>query len=176
MIFSTVEDNQDFVNIHVLQGERELAADNKTLGRFQLIGIPPALRGVPQIEVTYDIDSNGIVHVSARDLGTGKEQSIRITASSGLSEQEIQAIIKESDIHREEDRKRKEVVDLRNAADGLLYTTEKSLQEYGRILSPDDRMRIQEAMESLRRVLKTQDIQAIKSHVCLLYTSDAADE
>jgi len=163
MIFSTVEDNQDFVNIHVLQGERELAADNKTLGRFQLIGIPPAPRGVPQVDVTFDIDTNGIVHVSARDLGTGKEQSIKITAISGLAEQEIQKIINDAKIHEEEDKKRKDMVDLRNSAEGLVYTTDKALKEYRHILTPQEQTSIQDDMDALKKALQSQEMQAIKS-------------
>jgi len=163
MIFSTVEDNQDFVNIHVLQGERQLAADNKTLGRFQLVGIPPAPRGVPQIDVSFDIDTNGIVHVSARDLGTGKEQSIKITASSGLTEQEIQKIVSDAKAHEEEDKKRKDIVDLRNSAEGLIYTTDKALKEYRHILTPDEQTSIQDDMGALKKALQSQDIQAIKS-------------
>ena len=130
-IFSTAADNQPAVSIHVLQGEREMAQDNKTLGRFELAGIPPAPRGMPQIEVTFDIDANGIVHVSAKDLGTGKEQSIKITASSGLSEKEIQQLVKDAELHAEEDKKKKELAEARNHADTLIYTTEKTVKELG---------------------------------------------
>jgi molecular chaperone DnaK len=128
-IFSTAADNQPAVSIHVLQGEREMAPDNKTLGRFELVGIPPAPRGLPQIEVTFDIDANGIVNVSAKDLGTGKEQSIKITASSGLSEEEIESAIKEAELHAEEDKKKKDLVEAKNNADSLIYHTEKTLNE-----------------------------------------------
>ena len=128
--FSTAADSQPAVEIHVLQGEREMAAHNKTLGRFQLVGIPPAPRGVPQIEVTFDIDANGIVSVSAKDLGTGKEQSIKITASSGLSEEEIEKLVKDAEIHAEEDKKKRELIDARNMADSLIYTTEKSVKKW----------------------------------------------
>ncbi|MDR1397401.1 MAG: molecular chaperone DnaK [Desulfarculales bacterium] len=127
--FSTAADSQPAVSIHVLQGEREMANDNKTLGRFELVGIPPAPRGVPQIEVTFDIDANGIVHVSAKDLGTGKEQSIQITASSGLSEDEIQRLVREAEAHAGEDKKRRELVEIRNQADSMIYATEKSIKE-----------------------------------------------
>ena len=130
-VFSTAADNQTAVTIHVLQGEREMAGDNKTLGRFELFGIPPAPRGIPQIEVTFDIDANGIVHVSAKDLGTGKEQSIRITAPSGLNEDEINKLVKEAELHAEEDHKKKELVEARNQADSLIYTTEKTLTDMG---------------------------------------------
>src|SRR5581483_10921333 len=122
-------DNQTAVTIRVTQGEREMAADNKLLGQFDLIGIPPAPRGVPQVEVTFDIDANGIVHVSAKDLGTGKEQSIRITASSGLNEDEIKKMVRDAEAHAEEDRKRKDTVEARNQLDTLIYSTEKSLKE-----------------------------------------------
>ena len=130
-IFSTAADNQPAVEIHVLQGEREMAGDNKTLGRFQLVGIPSAPRGVPQIEVTFDIDANGIVNVSAKDMGTGKEQSIKITASSGLSEEEIDSLVKDAEMHAEEDKKKRELIDARNMADSMIYTTEKSMKEAG---------------------------------------------
>ena len=128
-VFSTAADNQPAVEIHVLQGEREMAANNKTLGRFQLVGIPPAPRGIPQIEVTFDIDANGIVSVSAKDMGTGKEQSIKITASSGLSEEEIKNLVRDAEMHADEDKKRRELVDARNMADTMIYSTEKSLKE-----------------------------------------------
>src|SRR5690606_10743157 len=130
-IFSTAADGQTVVDIHVLQGEREMAADNKTLGRFQLTGIPPAPRGVPQIEVTFDIDANGIVNVSAKDKGTGKSQKITITSSSGLSEEEIERMVKEAEAHAEEDKKRRERAELRNEADQLVFTTEKTLKDLG---------------------------------------------
>ena len=130
-VFSTAADNQTAVTIHVLQGEREMAGDNKTLGRFELFGIPPAPRGMPQVEVTFDIDANGIVHVSAKDLGTGKEQSIRITASSGLTEEEIKNLIKDAELHAEEDHRKKELAEARNQADTLIYTTEKTLADLG---------------------------------------------
>ena len=130
-VFSTAADNQPAVSIHVLQGEREMAGNNKTLGRFELVGIPPAPRGVPQIEVTFDIDANGIVHVSAKDMATGKEQSIQITASSGLSKEEIDRMVKDAESHAEEDKKKRELVEARNQADALIYSTEKSIKELG---------------------------------------------
>src|SRR5207237_5273640 len=133
-VFSTAVDNQPIVNVHVLQGEREMAADNKTLARFELVGIPPAPRGVPQIEVAFDIDANGIVHVSAKDLGTGKQQSIRIVASSGLTEREIQKMIADAEQHKSSDKKKKELADVKNSADGLIYTTEKALEEYAKLI------------------------------------------
>jgi len=162
-IFSTAADNQTAVTIHVLQGEREMAADNKTLGRFELYGIPPAPRGVPQIEVTFDIDANGIVHVSAKDLGTGKEQSIRIVASSGLSEEEIQKLIKEAELHAEEDRRKKELAEARNQADSLIYTTEKSLKELGDKVDAATKSDIESHITRLRQAMEGTDIQAIRS-------------
>jgi len=161
-VFSTAVDNQPLVSVHVLQGEREMAADNKTLGRFELVGIPPAPRGVPQIEVTFDIDANGIVHVSAKDLGTGKTQQIRITASSGHSEEEIQRMIRDAEANKADDAKKKELADLRNNAEGLIYTTEKSLEEYSSALKPDDLGEIKADLEVLKSVLKGEDGNAIK--------------
>src|SRR5512139_3246610 len=161
-VFSTNVDNQPLVSVHVLQGEREMAADNKTLGRFELVGIPPAPRGVPQIEVTFDIDANGIVHVGAKDLGTGKVQQIRITSSSGLTEAEIQRMVKDADAHKDVDKLKKELVDLRNNAEGLIYTTEKSLEEYASVLKPDDLDEIRADLEALRAVLGGGDPTAIK--------------
>lgn len=150
-IFSTATDNQPAVSIHVLQGEREMAADNKTLGKFELVGIPPAPRGVPQIEVTFDIDANGIVHVSAKDLGTGREQSIKITASSGLHEKEIQQMVREAEEHSAEDKARREVVEARNHLDGLIYSTENSLKEHGGALDPADRNEIETALQAAKK-------------------------
>jgi molecular chaperone DnaK len=146
----------------VLQGEREMAADNKTLGRFELVGIPPAPRGVPQIEVTFDIDANGIVHVSAKDLGTGKQQQIRITASSGLSETEIQRMVKDAESHKLDDKAKKELADLKNNAEGLIYTTEKSLEEYSSALKADDLAEIRADLEALKGILNGIDVAAIK--------------
>jgi molecular chaperone DnaK len=154
-VFSTAVDNQPLVSVHVLQGEREMAADDKTLARFELVGIPPAPRGVPQIEVTFDIDANGIVHVSAKDLGTGKTQQIRITASSGLTEDEIQRMIRDAESHKSDDARKKELADLKNNAEGLIYTTEKSLEEYASVLKPEDLLEIKGDVDALRAVLSS---------------------
>jgi len=161
-VFSTAVDNQALVSVHVLQGEREMAADDKTLARFELVGIPPAPRGVPQIEVTFDIDANGIVHVSAKDLGTGKQQQIRITASSGLTEAEIQRMIKDAESHSEDDKSKKELADLRNNAEGLIYTTEKSLEEYASALKPEDLGEIRADLQALQEALAATDAGKIK--------------
>lgn len=157
-VFSTAEDNQPAVSIHVLQGERELAKDNKSLGKFDLTGIPAAPRGVPQIEVTFDIDANGILTVSAKDKATGKSQEIKITGSSGLSDSEIDKMVKDAELHKEEDAKRKEVIEARNTADSLVYQTEKSLSEVkGEALSDDDRANIQKAIDALKETLKNEN-------------------
>ena len=161
-VFSTAVDNQPLVSVHVLQGEREMAADNKTLARFELVGIPPAPRGVPQIEVAFDIDANGIVHVGAKDLGTGKVQQVRVVSNSGLSEAEIQGMITDAQAHAVDDKKKKELAELRNNADGLIYTTEKSLEEYGNLLSETDREEIRADMEHLKGVLNGGDVGALK--------------
>jgi molecular chaperone DnaK len=161
-VFSTAADNQPAVEIHVLQGEREMAANNKTLGRFQLVGIPPAPRGIPQVEVTFDIDANGIVNVSAKDMGTGKEQSIKITASSGLSEEEIDNLVKDAEAHAEEDQKKRELVDARNNADSLIYSTEKSIQEAGDKLDESTKSDINKAVEDLKKAMETENIEEIK--------------
>ncbi len=161
-IFSTAADNQTAVSINVLQGEREMAADNKTLGRFDLVGIPSAPRGLPQIEVAFDIDANGIVHVSAKDLGTGKEQKIQITASSGLNKEDIEQMVKEAEAHAEEDAKKKELIELRNQADTLIYTTEKTMKEHGDKISSDDKDKVKAATESLKKAMEGKDAQAIK--------------
>jgi molecular chaperone DnaK len=162
-IFSTAADNQTSVEIHVLQGEREMAIDNKTIGRFHLDGIPPAPRGVPQIEVTFDIDANGILNVSAKDRATGKQQSIRIEASSGLSEAEIKKMVKDAQEHSTEDKKRREEVDARNKADQLVYETEKSLREYGDRLDSDTKARVEAAVSRVKEALKGKDTNEIKS-------------
>jgi len=162
-IFSTAGDNQPAVSIHVLQGEREMAANNKTLGRFELVGIPPAPRGIPQIEVAFDIDANGIVHVSAKDLGTGKEQSIQITASSGLSEEEIDQLIKDAEVHAEEDRKNRELAEARNQADSLIYTSEKSLSDLGEKVDPGTRGEIEAAISDLKAVINNDDKSVIEA-------------
>src|SRR5881398_1060305 len=161
-IFSTAADGQTAVTINVLQGEREMAADNKSLGHFDLVGIPPAPRGVPQIEVTFDIDANGIVHVGAKDLGTGKEQSIQITASSGLSEDEIKQMVKDAEAHAAEDKKRKETVEARNHLDSLVYSTEKSLKEYDGDLDVSVKETIEDALKKAKQALEGQDAQAMR--------------
>jgi molecular chaperone DnaK len=161
-IFSTATDNQPAVSIHVLQGEREMAADNKTLGRFELVGIPPAPRGIPQIEVTFDIDANGIVSVSAKDLATGKEQSIKITASSGLTEEEIKKAIKDAEIHAEEDRKKRELVEARNHADSLIYNTEKSMKELGDKLDSAIKSQVENSIERLKKAMEGSDTAEIR--------------
>ena len=161
-IFSTAADNQPAVEIHVLQGEREMAANNKTLGRFQLVGIPLASRGIPQIEVTFDIDANGIVNVSAKDMGTGKEQSIKITASSGLKEDEIKNLVKDAELHAEEDHKKRELVDARNTADSLIYSTEKSMKELGDKLDGSTQSDIDRAVANLRKAMETDNAAEIK--------------
>jgi len=160
--FSTAADNQPAVSIHVLQGEREMASGNKTLGRFELVGIPPAPRGVPQIEVTFDIDANGIVNVSARDQATGKEQSIQMTASSGLSKEEIDKLVKDAELHADEDKKKRELVDARNSADALIYSTEKSLKEMGEKIDAETKGNIEAAIEPLKKAIEGEDTEEIK--------------
>lgn len=161
-VFSTAADNQPAVSIHVLQGEREMSRDNKTLGNFELTGIPPAPRGVPQVEVTFDIDANGIVHVSAKDLGTGKEQSIRITASSGLSKDEIDKMVKDAEAHAAEDKKKRETIEARNQADSLIYSTEKSLKDVGDKVDAVDKGNIENKIAELRKVMDSEDAEIIK--------------
>jgi molecular chaperone DnaK len=161
-IFSTAADNQPAVSIHVLQGERQMAGDNRTLGRFELVGIPPAPRGVPQIEVTFDIDANGIVHVNAKDLGTGKEQSIKITASSGLSEAEIEKLVKDAEMHAEEDKRRKELIEARNHADSLVYSVEKNVKEFGDKVDAAEKSKIEDAIAKVKKALEGDDLDAIK--------------
>jgi molecular chaperone DnaK len=160
--FSTATDNQPLVSVHVLQGEREMAGDNKTLARFELVGIPPAPRGVPQIEVTFDIDANGLVHVSAKDLGTGRVQQVRIVSNSGLTEAEIEKMVNDAQSNLEGDKKKKELADLRNNADGLIYTTEKSIEEYASLLSEKDRGEIVTDLENLRKKLETNEPEKIR--------------
>ncbi len=162
-IFSTAADNQPAVSVHVLQGEREMASDNKTIGRFELVGIPPAPRGVPQIEVTFDLDANGILNVSAKDLGTGKEQSIRITASSGLSEEEIEQMVKDAEAHSSDDKKKRELIEARNQADGLVYTTEKAVKEHGDKVDEETKKTIETALEDLKKAIEGDDVEAINS-------------
>ncbi len=164
-IFSTAGDSQTVVSIHVLQGEREMAEQNRTLGRFDLVGIPPAPRGVPQIEVTFDIDANGIVHVSAKDLGTGKEQKIRIESSSGLSESEIDRMLREAEQHADEDKNLRDVVSVRNEADSLIYATERSLKDFGDKIDKKDHAKITKAIAALRSVMDDKDVEAIKKNL-----------
>ena len=164
-VFSTAQDNQAAVSIRVFQGEREMAAGNKLLGQFDLVGIPPAPRGMPQVEVTFDIDANGIVHVSAKDLGTQKEQSIRITASSGLNEEEIKQMVKDAEAHASEDKKRKELAEARNQLDSLIYSTEKSLKEYGGELEAGVKENLEGALEKAKKALEGDDAQAMRSAV-----------
>jgi len=164
-VFSTAADNQPAVSVHVLQGEREMAADNKTIGRFDLADIPSAPRGVPQIEVTFDIDANGILNVSAKDLGTGKQQSIRITASSGLSDDEIERMVKEAEAHSGEDKKKRELIEARNQADGLIYTTEKSLKEHSDKVDAETKGKIEAALEELKEAMKGESKEAIDAKV-----------
>ncbi len=161
-IFSTASDNQTAVSIHVLQGEREMAQDNRTLGRFDLVGIPTAPRGIPQIEVTFDIDADGILHVSAKDMATAKEQKIRIESSSGLSKSEVEKMTKEAEVHVEEDRRKRELIDARNHLDNLVYSTDKLLKEHGGKLSLEERKKLQDAIESARGKLDSQDVAELK--------------
>jgi len=162
-VFSTAADNQPAVSVHVLQGEREMAADNKTIGNFELVGIPAAPRGVPQIEVTFDIDANGILNVSAKDLGTGKEQSIKITASSGLSEEEINRMVNDAETHASDDKKKRELIEARNQADGLAYTTEKSLKEHSEKLDSATKKQIEDALAELKTAMEGDNPEEIKA-------------
>ncbi len=164
-IFSTAADNQPAVSIHVLQGEREMAQDNKTIGRFELTDIPPAPRGIPQIEVTFDLDANGILSVSAKDLGTGKEQSIRITASSGLTKEEIDRMTKDAELHAEEDKRRKELVETRNSADALVHATEKSLKDLGDKVDAETKSNVEREMENVKKLKDSDDVDAIKAAI-----------
>ena len=170
-IFSTAADNQPSVEIHVLQGERPMAADNKTLGRFILDGIPPAPRGVPQIEVAFDIDANGILNVSAKDKGTGKEQKITITASSGLSKEEIEKMKQDAETHADEDKQKKELIEVRNMADSLIFTTEKALTDAGDKVKEDEKKDIEAKVEELKKVKDSDDLEAIKKHTQELSTA-----
>ncbi|MBP5157438.1 MAG: Hsp70 family protein, partial [Treponema sp.] len=162
-VFSTAADGQTAVTIHVLQGEREMASQNRTLGNFNLDGIPPAPRGVPQIEVTFDIDANGIVHVSAKDQGTGKEQHIQITSSSGLSKEEIDRMVKDAEANAADDKKKREAVDAKNEGDSLVYQTEKTLKEMGDKVSADDKAKIESAVSALKEALKGDNTEDIKA-------------
>jgi len=170
-IFSTAADNQSAVTIRVFQGEREMANDNKLLGQFDLVGIPPAPRGVPQVEVTFDIDANGIVHVSAKDLGTQKEQSIKITASSGLAKDEIERMVKEAQAHTEDDKQRRKLAEARNQADNLIYGTEKNLTEHGDKVSEDDKNKIKDAIATVRKAMEGNEPSAIESAMQTLSTA-----
>lgn len=162
-VFSTAADNQPAVSIHVLQGERPMAGDNRTLGRFELVGIPPAPRGIPQIEVTFDIDANGIVHVAAKDLGTGKEQSIKITASSGLSEEEIQKLVREAEMHSDDDKKKKDLIEARNQADSMAYSVEKNVKEFGDKIDAGEKAKIEAAIARVKKAIEGDDLNEIKS-------------
>ncbi|RPH70475.1 MAG: molecular chaperone DnaK [Myxococcaceae bacterium] len=170
-VFSTAVDNQPLVSVHVIQGEREMATDNKTLARFELVGIPPAPRGVPQIEVSFDIDANGIVHVSAKDLGTGKQQQVRVVSSSGLTETEIQQMVKDAQTNAADDKRKREMAELRNNAEGLIYTTEKSLEEYAHVVTPKDVTEIQADMENLKGLMKQEDPGKLKEALQRLESS-----
>jgi len=162
-VFTTASDNQPAVDIHVLQGERPMAADNVTLGRFQLTGIPPAPRGVPQIEVTFDIDRNGIVHVTAKDKGTGKEQSITVTSSTSLTKSDIERLVKEAEEHAEEDRKKREAIELRNNADNALWATQRTLKELGDKVTPEQKAEAEKAMDELKAAMEKDDLEEIKA-------------
>ncbi|MDH3759087.1 MAG: Hsp70 family protein, partial [Gammaproteobacteria bacterium] len=167
-VFSTADDNQTAVTIHVLQGERERAVDNKSLGRFDLTDIPPAPRGLPQVEVTFDIDANGILNVSAKDKATGKSQNIVIKASSGLSDDEIDTMVRDAESHAEEDRKFRELVDVRNQADGLIHAAEKTLKDLGEKATSEERMNIENAVSDLKVVLDKDDKEAIETKTAAL--------
>jgi molecular chaperone DnaK len=164
-IFSTTEDAQSVVRIHVLQGEREIARDNKTLGRFELVGIPAAPRGVPQIEVTFDIDADGVVNVSAKDLGTGRSQAIRVAVSSGLSEEEVRRLVEEAQANRETDAARREFVDLRNRADGLIYSTERTLEEFRETVRTHSRADLEASIAATRKAMDAEDVAALRAAV-----------
>jgi molecular chaperone DnaK len=170
-VFSTAEDNQTAVTIRVFQGEREMAADNKVLGQFDLVGIPSAPRGLPQIEVTFDIDANGIVNVSAKDKATGKEQQIRIQASGGLSDQDIETMVQDAESHAEDDKIRRELIEVRNAADGMIYTTEKNVGEYGDQLPEEDKATIEADLAALKEAMEGEDSEAIKAATATLTQS-----
>jgi len=170
-VFSTAADNQTAVTIRVFQGEREMANDNKLLGQFDLVGIPPAPRGMPQVEVTFDIDANGIVHVSAKDLATQKEQSIKITASSGLSKEEVEKLVKDAQAHTDEDKKRRKTAEAKNQADSLIYQTEKNLSEHGDKIAAEDKTKIEEAVAALKKALEGTDPEAIESATQTLTTA-----
>ena len=169
--FSTADDNQTSVEIHVLQGEREMASYNKTLGKFQLLGIPPSMRGIPQIEVAFDIDANGIVHVSAKDLGTGQEQKIQITGSTGLKDDDINQMIKDAEAHAEDDHRQRELVEAKNNGENLVYSTEKSIKEMGDKVDADTKGNIESAISDLKKSLETDDTAEIKAKTESLLTA-----
>jgi len=164
-IFTTAADSQTAVDIHVLQGERTMAKDNRTLGRFQLVGIPPAPRGIPQIEVTFDIDANGIVNVTAKDKGTGKEQSITIRESGALAKEEREKMVREAEEHAEEDRKRKELIEVKNQADNIIYATEKALKDYGGKIGENEKNSIQTAIDDLKKAVEAEDVNQIRDKI-----------
>jgi molecular chaperone DnaK len=164
-VFSTAADGQPGVEVHVLQGERPLARDNRTLGRFELSGIPPAPRGVPKVEVTFDIDANGILNVSAKDLGTGKQQNIVIKSSSGLSDEEVKKMQREAEVHAEEDKRQRDVIDKRNKADAMLYNVQKTLKEHGEKIGAADKTKIEEAIKDLQEAMKGEDVARIDKSV-----------
>jgi molecular chaperone DnaK len=170
-VFTTADDNQGSVEIKVYQGEREIAAYNKLIGNFQLVGIPPAPRGVPQIEVSFDIDANGIVNVGAKDLGTGKEQRITITASSGLSDQDIEQMVRDAESHAEEDRRRREEADVRNNADNLVYSIERSLKDVDGKVDPNTKLEIEQAIKETKEALAGGDVEEIKQKQEALLTA-----
>ena len=170
-VFTTAEDNQPSVEVHVLQGEREMAMYNKTLGKFQLVDLPPAPRGVPQIEVTFDIDANGIVHVFAKDRATGKEQSMTITGQSSLAKDDIDRMVKDAEAHAEDDRRRKEEAEVRNSADTLVYQTEKLLNDQGEKFEGDEKEKVESALSSLKEALAGTDVEAIKTSTETLLTA-----
>jgi molecular chaperone DnaK len=170
-VFTTAEDNQPSVEVHVLQGEREMAMYNKTLGKFQLVDLPPAPRGVPQIEVTFDIDANGIVHVFAKDRATGKEQSMTITGQSSLAKDDIDRMVKDAEAHAEDDRRRKEEAEVRNSADTLVYQTEKLLKDQGEKFEGDEKEKVESALSSLKEALAGTDVEAIKTSTETLLTA-----
>ena len=164
-IFSTTEDAQTIVRVHVVQGEREMAAGNKTLGRFELVDIPPAPRGVPQIEVTFDIDADGVVNVSALDLGSGKSQAIQVTGSSGLAEEEVEALVRDAAEAKEADEQRRAWAELRNTADGLVYSTERTLEEFSEHVSDEDRGPLQETLAKAREAMEGEDLAVLRAAV-----------
>jgi molecular chaperone DnaK len=170
-VFTTADDSQPSVEVHVLQGEREMAMYNKTLGKFQLVDLPPAPRGVPQIEVTFDIDANGIVHVSAKDRATGKEQSMTITGQSSLAKDDIERMVKDAEAHAEDDRRRKEEAEVRNNADSLVYQTEKLLKDQGDKFEGDEKEKVEAALASLKEALAGSDVEVIKTSTETLLTA-----